>query len=331
MRATLLTTVLSLASSGLTDAPLPTRTVKAEINIPNLTNVVFKSGDPNEGPVSQRSYNVTEVLQKIAEQEPAADIEEYLKSVVNNLASQPSTIVDGHMTIECPERQHSALSTMLEAWQNEGPKQVVLEIRIIAADSAIDSSIDWFEGRIVGLEHHGSQPVIAARVNDDQLRQFIQRAQSDARSNILMAPKVTLFNGQLGTISSGGQRPLITDVELRGRSVLQPVVEVVEESLSIRVQPVVQTGNAIELMFEIRSSKLNAVELANLPIHYPDKPNTKVTVQVPVIAETKLGGSVLLTKDQSILIAAPRSFDGEHSADSTSSEYVVLTPRIIKP
>ena len=123
---------------------------------------------------------------------------------------------------------------------------------------------------------------------------------------------------------------MVTGVEFRGRNTLQPVVDVVEESLSIRVQPIVQTGNELELTFEIRASKLKAVELANLPIRYPDQPNTKVTVQVPVIAETTLGGSVLLTKEQSILIAAPRSFDGEHSSDSTSSEYVVLTPRIIQ-
>lgn len=331
VRATLLTTLLALAISGLSDAALHTQAAKAEINIPDLTDIVFKSGSPDDGPVNPLSYDVKGVLQKIAEQEPFTDSEEYLRSVVNNYSSQPSTIANGHMTVKCTERQHRALSTMLEAWRNVGPKQVMVEIRIIAANAEIDSSIDWFEGRISGLEQRGSQPVIAARVSNDQLRQFIQRAQSDVRSNILMAPKVTLFNGQSGTISSGGQRPLVTAVEFRARNVLQPVVDVVEESLSIMVQPFVQTENELDLTFELRVSKLKAVELANLPIRYPDQPHTKVTVQVPLVGETTLGGSVFLKDEQSILIAAPRSFDSEHSSDSTSSEYVVLTPRIIQP
>lgn len=235
------------------------------------------------------------------------------------------------MTVECTERQHQALTKMLEAWRLEGPKQVAIEVRVITADANIDSSIDWFEGRITGLKQQGSQPLIAARVSDAQLQKFIQRAQSDARSNVLMAPKVTLFNGQSGTISSGGQRPFVTNVEFRGRNALQPVVDVVEERLSIMVQPVVRARSELELTFELRGSKLKAVEVANLPIRYPDQPNTKVTVQVPLVVETTIGGSVFLTEKQSILIAAPRSFEGEHSADSWSSEYVVLTPRIIQP
>lgn len=129
----------------------------------------------------------------------------------------------------------------------------------------------------------------------------------------------------------GGQRPFVTNVEFRGRNALQPVVDVVEERLRIMVQPVVRAGSELELTFELQGSKLKAVEVANLPIRYPDQPNTKVTVQVPLVAETTIGGSVILTEEQSILIAAPQSFDGKHSADSWSSEYVVLTPRIIQP
>ena len=220
---------------------------------------------------------------------------------------------------------------MLDAWRVEGPKQVLVEVRIIAADQEVDSSIDWVEGRITGLDQRGSQPIIAARVSDDHLRQFIQRVQSDQRSNVLMAPKVTLFNGQSGTIISGTQRPFVTDVEFRGRNALQPVIDVVECGLSIMVQPVVQPRNELELTFELRTSQIDAVEMANLPIRYPDQPKTNVTVQVPLVAEKTIGGSVSLTTKQSILIAAPRRFESEDPVDAASAVYYVLTPRIIQP
>src|SRR5690606_37825780 len=40
----------------------------------------------------------------------------------------------------------------------------------------------------------------------------IQAAQGDSRTNILQAPKVTLFNGQQATVSDTSQRPFVVSV-----------------------------------------------------------------------------------------------------------------------
>ena len=71
---------------------------------------------------------------------------------------------------------------------------------------------------------------------------FIQAAQGDQRSNLLFAPKVTLFNGQLGHVDSTVRRPfvisLIPTVGFFSTG-FQPVIAVIPEGISLDVTAVV--------------------------------------------------------------------------------------------
>jgi type II secretory pathway component GspD/PulD (secretin) len=70
----------------------------------------------------------------------------------------------------------------------------------------------------------------------------IQAAQGDTRTNILQAPKVTLFNGQTATVSDTSQRPFVTSViPVVGdfAAAQQPVIVVLSEGTSLTVQAVV--------------------------------------------------------------------------------------------
>jgi type II secretory pathway component GspD/PulD (secretin) len=70
----------------------------------------------------------------------------------------------------------------------------------------------------------------------------VQAAQGDTRSNILQAPKVTLFNGQTATVSDTSQRPFVTSViPVVGdfAAAQQPVIVVLSEGTSLTVQAVV--------------------------------------------------------------------------------------------
>jgi len=71
---------------------------------------------------------------------------------------------------------------------------------------------------------------------------LIQAAQSDRRSNVLQAPKVTLFNGQSAFISDTSQRPFVTSIiPVVGdfAAAQQPVIVVLSEGTSLTVQAVV--------------------------------------------------------------------------------------------
>jgi general secretion pathway protein D len=71
---------------------------------------------------------------------------------------------------------------------------------------------------------------------------LIQAAQGDDRSNILQAPKITLFNGQTASINDITQRPFVTSlIPVVGdfAAAHQPVIVVLSEGTSLSVQAVV--------------------------------------------------------------------------------------------
>jgi general secretion pathway protein D len=71
---------------------------------------------------------------------------------------------------------------------------------------------------------------------------LIQASQGDTRSNVLNAPKVTLFNGQTAFVSDTSQRPFVTSViPVVGdfAAAHQPVITVLTEGTSLSVQAVV--------------------------------------------------------------------------------------------
>ena len=71
---------------------------------------------------------------------------------------------------------------------------------------------------------------------------FLQAAQSDNRSNVVQAPKVTMFDGQFATINDVSQRPFVTSITpVVGDFAVaqQPVIVVLNEGTQLNVQGIV--------------------------------------------------------------------------------------------
>jgi general secretion pathway protein D len=71
---------------------------------------------------------------------------------------------------------------------------------------------------------------------------FIQAAQGDSRANLLFAPKVTLFNGQLATVFSGVSRPFVVSVVPTVgffSAGFQPIITSVFDGVNLTVQAVI--------------------------------------------------------------------------------------------
>ncbi len=81
-----------------------------------------------------------------------------------------------------------------------------------------------------------------AILSDIEAYFFIEAAQGDKRSNVLQAPKVTLFNGQQAFVSDTSQSPfVISVVPVVGdfSAALQPVIVVLSEGTFMTVQAVI--------------------------------------------------------------------------------------------
>ncbi len=71
---------------------------------------------------------------------------------------------------------------------------------------------------------------------------FIQAAQADERSNIMFAPKVTLFNGQTAFVNDSVQRPFVISVQpaVGNFSVgFQPIIQTFQDGVQMSVQAVI--------------------------------------------------------------------------------------------
>ncbi len=87
----------------------------------------------------------------------------------------------------------------------------------------------------------GSQIGVAI-LSDLQLFFFLQAAQGNSRQNILQAPKVTMFDGQIGTINDSAVRPFVIgfDPVVGDFAVAQrPIIVVLSEGTQMNVQSVV--------------------------------------------------------------------------------------------
>ena len=83
-----------------------------------------------------------------------------------------------------------------------------------------------------------------AILSDIETYFFMNAAQGDSRSNVLQAPKVTVINGQYGTVSDMSQRYFVTSVvPVVGdfAVALQPMIEIIEEGTELSVQAVVSS------------------------------------------------------------------------------------------
>ena len=81
-----------------------------------------------------------------------------------------------------------------------------------------------------------------AILSDIEVFFLLQAAQGDDRTNVLQAPKVTLFNGQTAFVSDTSQRPFVISViPVVGdfAAAHQPVIVVLTEGTSLTVQAVV--------------------------------------------------------------------------------------------
>jgi general secretion pathway protein D len=93
----------------------------------------------------------------------------------------------------------------------------------------------------------GFSPATAASfgfaiLSDIEVFFLIQASKGDARTNIMQAPTVTMFNGQSASVSDGANRPFVTSViPVVGDFAVahQPVITILPDGTNLNVQAVV--------------------------------------------------------------------------------------------
>ncbi len=156
---------------------------------------------------------------------------------------------------------------------------------------------------------------------------FLQAAQGDARNNVLQAPKVTLFDGQLANISDTTARPFVTSIQpVVGDFAVaqQPIIVVLNEGTQLNVQAVIsddkrfvrmtlvpffsQIGEVRTFTYEGRrrrqSNNVQRDPVTGEPLNSEEEDEMieGTTVQQPSFSSTSIGTTVSVPDGGTILL-----------------------------
>lgn len=193
------------------------------------------------------------------------------------------------------------------------------------------------------------QPVFIRSLTKQQMSQFMRIAQSDERSNIMFAPKVTVFDQQEAMIQDTTQRPFVVGLTKAG-SEYQPRIETVDNGIKVALKATVKNADVknadVRLDLAIRMSDVQHVTTRNAG---PEG----TAIQVPSVKATTVELSALLSEgktlaiyglpfDRQVILTQPvpyvgkvpyvgRLFKNTSAATEHHEILVLITPRIIKP
>ena len=358
--------VLVAVATGLTEAQVVEVSERPEIHLPvfSASQVNIQPKTANDGPLETVTFDVNNALASIRRLHPEADAEQELLYHFWMFVPIGCDVIDGKVTVEATAQTQQAIEHLLNGVERSGLCQVTIECRLMSVTDNVINKLGWLDDAILAeLRQSGSRgnpfhseslqqaeipfqptfqahqgmiqscPVFDSTITYQQAFELLQLAQSDYRSHIMFAPKVTVFTGQIASIEDFIQRPFVTNMRLAGDtgSKMEPVVEMVGEGTQIELIADVTEKMDVELQAIVNLSQIQKVELANLPFASPDNPNANVTVQVPSVNRTLIRSSVRLSRDQSLLIAVPQVFsaDGDKKDYSPAATLIMLTPRII--
>jgi beta-lactamase regulating signal transducer with metallopeptidase domain len=258
--------------------------------------------------------------------------------------------VGGHVVVEgdrlhltTTAARHLEFEQRLRAWEQSGLGQVSVEMRFITkadkldfeasvpwryiAPSAPDSLAEQLIKRSTATEQFRATaqleefvPVIYAVLDADATAKLVESAQGSTRTNIMQAPKVTLFNGQVACVADYSERPFVVAVEESPPGVVQPKIAIGMEGTRIQLQTVVtEDRKAIQLSSRIEFNGIDTVQTAR---YKSSIATDHVVIQVPRMRRYRIDLSCDIPANHSLIVRSLNAKPGEDM-------YLLLTPRIV--
>ncbi len=157
------------------------------------------------------------------------------------------------------------IADLLAALRRLHDQEVALEVKILTVPDGLER---------LGINAGLSVPRSNVQFLDDaQVRSLLEAAQGDARTHITQAPKITLFNGQQGTLSVPDGEHFITGLELGwvdGNTIVTPKVEPSQTGFRLTTLPVLTTDRRfVRLGCKVEHTTLAAVPVPTVPVTIP--------------------------------------------------------------
>jgi hypothetical protein len=294
------------------------------------------------GAVETRVYDITEALEKIAETRPQElDARTWLLTFLKLPGFEKGNVrfddeFPNQLTLVASPKAHEFFANLLSDVGRFGCTwQVTVATRVFRSDDleAIEgvnwqqavrfaspkpnAADDWSNhdeptgGERLSLSMESVSfeyaPYLAFVLDEEKMARLVDRLQSDARASLLQAPKVTLFSGQLATISDQSQRPFVVGVDyVEGAfaTAAQPTIAVLAEGAQLDVLTRMIDRETIDLNCRLTLSFIDGVSEAKLP-------GQDVTIQTPRTTRRSISARCQVKKGETLLIAPLAGWRGE--------------------
>ncbi len=262
---------------------------------------------------------------------------------------------------------HKRLAKTLDAFRKFGITEIVVDVRFLTIGDKVfqevlpESTISSLNVGEAGLansdavepasfdrplgSHEGAHvaraqlliekdsPMRFRVVDKEQGEKLIDRCQADKRSNMIQAPKVTLFNGQTAFVYDTSQSPFVvgltTPVE---PNVQQPQIRVVTEGTRLQLRAIADQSGAVHLDFAATFSVIQKVETMSVPRNAGGMETASfarnaggkadTTIQIPKVATIRLEGGAALKPGQWLLLSGSDITD-QMTATSVEADWPI--------
>ncbi|MBL8798687.1 MAG: hypothetical protein JNM56_32635 [Planctomycetia bacterium] len=264
---------------------------------------------------------------------------------------------------------HERVAELLNGLRDLKHLEVVIETRLLSlSDESFERicsqlGIEPQEADLDRIAPEAAAPVATRAVLDDcQLSQLMETIQEDQRSEVSLAPKLTVFDGQTASLQVVDYQYFVTNVQIvehHGSVVFVPEQRAVPVGVQIQVKPVVSADiRSVRLDLKMHCTDVAAtVPLppvgCYVPQLLPDRMDGELVpitqfVQQPRVRRWNLEESVQLPDKQTILLAGWKrtrqvaselggmladllgtNFDGLRHREETEHLLLLVTPRIV--
>jgi beta-lactamase regulating signal transducer with metallopeptidase domain len=301
------------------------------------------------------TYDVAKVLDHlVAEGDSQTQAVEKLGQLVENIlrtsrtlredGAAPTPSINGaSLVVRAPLEAQAELQRCLEIWQASGLGQICVECRFLTGfpDPAAKMGVSWQyldtsqpdDAGPLSPAQATQTPMVrattalddyslvgVATLSDRQVRTLCESAQASRRTNILQAPKVTLFNGQQASILDVTQTPFLVGLRETLASAREPKIAIVQEGTQITLRAS-HTGDRarVRLNARITLSKIGDVRTVSTSLGSGADP-----ISIPRVKRCRIDVAGEIDDGQSLLVGCVPSYDEQQLF------YVLLTARTIR-
>ena len=323
----------ALAVAGLTDAAAPAKAPPpaGPLELPTGTtwSVVPLAELDSSAPRSVQVYDVAQAIAHMRQDDPELSVEMAALSLqlvlegllrpstpdrtsssdppaTSSCAAQEQTLV-----VQATAAQHEEIRRLLELWNGSGLRQVSVEQRLITTDLSLKALLPGAGGTVLNAaaitdaqpfsSDRQTVPAFLRVLDHQEMVALIAMVQADPRSNLMWAPKVTVFDGMSAALSVGDQRPFVTGLRTGDKGV-EPQISVVSEGVQVQLRPHLATdGKGTQLHLQFQESQVESVEVVETT-----SADESLSVQIPHVSRSVITTTADIPQEHTLLVAPLR-------------------------